>query len=196
MIYLALFYSLLGFMGVGTVIFLLTLKRRKVSEPKMSNAAMPAKVRLGGTLGFEITAINKEGTAQVIVARGRKRKWRKATNFTIKYTQNELRTYFLNHTAIWADKKLHYLRDYEVPVDETGNFVFEDWNELELTDSGLNQFSEALGNLLKFQFTRNIITGMIIAGVIGIEIGLSFIGPDTFPNTVVHWLTNKPVGFP
>jgi hypothetical protein len=189
-------YSLIGLVIIAFSVFLFTTINGKRQSTSFSTKKAPAKVKMGTRLGYEITAINQEGTARIIVAKGSKRKWKKFTSFTIKYAQQDFRTYFLNYTAMWSDRTLHYLRDYETPVDEEGNFVFEDWNELALTDSGLNQFSEALGNLLKFQFSRNILTGMVIVGLIGLEVGFTIIAPDYYPNTIVHWLTNKPAGFP
>lgn len=187
------FVGLLFIAGGAWAVYILN-KRRNKFGPAMSDKPVPPKVRMGSSIPVEITAISPETGAQIIVRMVAVRKWRKRTRFIIKYG-TEFKMYFLNLSAMWADGKLHFNRDYEVPVDVAGNFVFEDWNELELVDSALEQFGEALGNLQKFIFTRNILTGMIIVAVIGGGFGIS-LAPDYLPNTVVHWLTSKPGNLP
>jgi hypothetical protein len=179
--------GLIAIVAVSLLLGVRLLTKPKEPKPVMNDSAIPKKVRMGSQLAFEITVVSPDTNAQVIIAKGSKRKWRKMTRFTVKYGE-EFRTYLLNISGLWADNKLHYNRDIEVPISPQGEYIFEDWNEQLLVDNVLDQFGYVLGNLTKFQFTRNVWTGIIIMATIGIGFGFT-LAPDYLSNTIIHWVS-------
>jgi hypothetical protein len=165
----------------------------RASAPAMRAGATPAKVKVGAKIPVEITAVNEQGTAQVVVAKGKVPKAKKL--LLVKYPDlPKVGLYFVNLKAMWSDGKMHYERSLCEPIDEHGKPVKCPELEMMLVDSGMVQITDAIAILgAPLHLNTFTIAMFVFTGVIFLMFGLSLNALlHIVPNVNVHWLPSVP----